>query len=113
MALLVAAGGVALVFGDIAEAVAILVVIVLSALIGFVTEWKAVSALAGLRKQESPLRGCGATARTVSSRQRSWSPATSCCSPSAENLRNLDVTAAEASRPRARTERAPLDAHAP
>ena len=52
VALLVAAGAVALVFGDIAEAVAILVVIVLNALIGFVTEWKAASALAGLRKQE-------------------------------------------------------------
>jgi Ca2+-transporting ATPase len=49
--LLVAAGSVSLVFGDIAEAIAILVVIALNALIGFVTEWKAESALAGLRKQ--------------------------------------------------------------
>jgi Ca2+-transporting ATPase len=49
--LLVAAGSVSLVFGDAAEAIAILVVIALNALIGFVTEWKAESALAGLRKQ--------------------------------------------------------------
>jgi len=49
--LLVAAGGVALALGDIAEAVAIIIVIVINALIGFVTEWKAASALAGLRKQ--------------------------------------------------------------
>jgi Ca2+-transporting ATPase len=38
VALLVAAGCVALVFGDIAEAIAILIVIVLNALIGFLTE---------------------------------------------------------------------------
>lgn len=49
--LLFAAGGVALAMGDVIEAVAILVVIVLNAVIGLVTEWKAASALAGLRKQ--------------------------------------------------------------
>lgn len=49
--LLVAAGGVALALGDVIEALAILVVIVLNAVIGFVTEWKAAGALAGLRKQ--------------------------------------------------------------
>ncbi len=49
--LLVAAGGVAVVLGDRAEALAILVVIALNAAIGFATEWKAASALAGLRKQ--------------------------------------------------------------
>jgi len=49
--LLVAASGVALALGDVVEALAILVVIVLNAVIGFVTEWKAAGALAGLRKQ--------------------------------------------------------------
>ena len=49
--LLVAAGGVALALGERIEAVAILVVLVLNALIGFVTEWKAARALEGLRKQ--------------------------------------------------------------
>jgi P-type Ca2+ transporter type 2C len=51
VALLVAAGGVAVVLGDLVEAVAILVVIAINALIGFVTEMKAARALAGLRKQ--------------------------------------------------------------
>jgi Ca2+-transporting ATPase len=51
VALLVAVFAIALVMGDVAEAVAILVVIVLNALIGFVTEWRAGSALAGLRSQ--------------------------------------------------------------
>jgi len=49
--LLFAASGVALALGDVIEALAILVVIVLNAVIGFLTEWKAASALAGLRKQ--------------------------------------------------------------
>ncbi len=49
--LLVATGGIALALGDVIEAVAILVVIVLNAVIGFVTEWKAASALESLRKQ--------------------------------------------------------------
>ncbi len=49
--LLVAAAGVAFVLGDVAEAVAILIVIVINAGIGFGTEWKAASALEGLRKQ--------------------------------------------------------------
>ena len=49
--LLVAAGGVALALGEVIEAVAILIVIVLNAAIGFVTEWKAARALEGLRKQ--------------------------------------------------------------
>jgi Ca2+-transporting ATPase len=49
--LLVGAGVVALALGEVVEAVAILVVIVLNAAIGFATEWKAVSALDGLRKQ--------------------------------------------------------------
>ena len=49
--LLFAAGGVALMLGDVIEAAAILVVIVLNALIGFVTEWKAANALDSLRKQ--------------------------------------------------------------
>lgn len=49
--LLVVAGGVSLVLGETIEALAILVVIVLNASLGFVTEWRAASALAGLRKQ--------------------------------------------------------------
>ncbi len=47
--LLVAAGGVAFVLGEVVEAIAILVVIVFNAGIGFLTEQKAASALAGLR----------------------------------------------------------------
>jgi len=53
--LLLAAGGVAFALGDNIEGVAILVVIVLNAVIGFSTEWKAASALEGLRKQTVPV----------------------------------------------------------
>ncbi len=49
--LLLAAAGIALALGEVAEAIAILVVILLNGVIGFMTEWKAASALAGLRKQ--------------------------------------------------------------
>lgn len=49
--LLVAAAVVALALGDVVEALAILVVILLNAAIGFATEWKAASALAALRGQ--------------------------------------------------------------
>ena len=49
--LLLAAAGVAFAIGDVAESVAILIVILLNAAISFITEWKAASALAGLRKQ--------------------------------------------------------------
>lgn len=49
--LLVVAGGAALALGDMVEALAILVVIILNAAIGFATEWKAASALAALRGQ--------------------------------------------------------------
>ena len=49
--LLVVAAGVALALGDVPEALAILVVILLNAAIGFATEWKAASALAALRSQ--------------------------------------------------------------
>ena len=55
VALLVAAGGVALALGETVEAVAILIVIVLNAVIGFVTEWKAESALDALRKETVPV----------------------------------------------------------
>jgi Ca2+-transporting ATPase len=53
--LLVAAGGVALVLGEHVEAVAILIVIVLNAAIGFLAEWKAEQALVGLRNQTVPV----------------------------------------------------------
>ena len=53
--LLVAAGGVALLLGEHIEAVAILIVIVLNAAIGFLTEWKAEQALVGLRNQTVPV----------------------------------------------------------
>ncbi|MBC7433684.1 MAG: hypothetical protein H7345_16610 [Rubritepida sp.] len=49
--LLVAAAVVALALSDVVEALAILVVILLNAVIGFATEWKAASALAALRGQ--------------------------------------------------------------
>ncbi|MGH7310419.1 MAG: cation-translocating P-type ATPase, partial [Candidatus Rokuibacteriota bacterium] len=49
--LLLAATAVALALGENIEAVAILVVIILNALIGFVTEWKAEQALTALRRQ--------------------------------------------------------------
>jgi Ca2+-transporting ATPase len=51
--LLIAATAVALALGEIIEAVAILIVIVLNAAIGFLTEWKAEQALTALRKQTS------------------------------------------------------------
>jgi Ca2+-transporting ATPase len=55
VALLVVAGGVALLLGQTVESIAILVVIGLNALIGFATEWKAARSLAGLRKQAVPV----------------------------------------------------------
>ena len=51
VALLVAATAIAFAMGEHIEAVAILVVIVLNAGIGFVTEWKAAQALSALQKQ--------------------------------------------------------------
>ena len=55
VALLVAASALAFWFGDRLEGVAILVVIALNAVIGFATEWKAASALDGLRAQAVPI----------------------------------------------------------
>ncbi len=51
VALLVGATAIAFAMGEILEAVAILVVIVLNAGIGFFTEWKAARALSALQKQ--------------------------------------------------------------
>ena len=51
VALLVAATVIAFAMGDYIEAVAILVVIVINAAIGFFTEWKAEQALSALQKQ--------------------------------------------------------------
>jgi len=55
VALLLVAGGVAFALGEAVEAVAILTVIVLNAVIGFVTEWKAETALVVLRRQTVPV----------------------------------------------------------
>ncbi len=55
VALLVAATAIAFAMGEIIEAVAILVVIVLNAGIGFFTEWKAAQALSALQKQSVQL----------------------------------------------------------
>ncbi|MCI0458985.1 MAG: HAD-IC family P-type ATPase [Gemmataceae bacterium] len=54
VALLLAATVVAFVLGDNIEGVAILVVIVLNAAVGFLTEWKAEQALTALQKQAVP-----------------------------------------------------------
>ncbi len=51
VALLITAGVVSLALGEIVEAVAILIVIALNAVIGFATEWKADKALNGLRQE--------------------------------------------------------------
>jgi P-type Ca2+ transporter type 2C len=51
VALLVAATAIALAMGETIEAAAILVVIVINAAIGFLTEWKAEQALSALQKQ--------------------------------------------------------------
>ncbi len=53
--LLLVASAVAFALGDTSEGVAILVVIVLNAVIGFATEWKAASALEGLRNHTVPI----------------------------------------------------------
>ena len=54
VALLLVAAAVALALGDTIESGAIFVVIILNALIGFFTEWKAQQTLAALRRQTSP-----------------------------------------------------------
>ena len=54
MVLLVAATVVAFALGENVEAVAILVVIVLNAVVGFLTEWRAEQALTALQKQAVP-----------------------------------------------------------
>ena len=58
--LLLAAGGVAFALGEHVEAVAILIVIVLNAAIGFVTEWKAEQALVALRQPDRARGPCRA-----------------------------------------------------
>ncbi|MEJ7590023.1 MAG: hypothetical protein WKF77_00590 [Planctomycetaceae bacterium] len=55
VALLVVATAIAFAMGDHIEAVAILVVIVINAAIGFLTEWKAERALSSLQKQAVPI----------------------------------------------------------
>ncbi|MCC7053205.1 MAG: HAD-IC family P-type ATPase [Gemmatimonadaceae bacterium] len=53
--LLLVASGIAFAMGDLSEGIAILVVILLNALIGFGTEWKAGRALDSLRSHEVPV----------------------------------------------------------
>jgi P-type Ca2+ transporter type 2C len=53
--LLIVASAIAFVMSDVTEGIAILVVIVLNALIGFATEWKAARALDSLRNQAVPV----------------------------------------------------------
>ena len=55
VALLIAAMVIAFAMGDSIEAAAILVVIVINAAIGFLTEWKAEGALSALQKQSVPM----------------------------------------------------------
>jgi P-type Ca2+ transporter type 2C len=55
VALLIAATAIAFAMGDRLESVAILVVIVINAAIGFLTEWKAAQALSALQKQSVPI----------------------------------------------------------
>ena len=82
VALLVAATVVAFALGENIEAVAILVVIVLNAAVGFLTEWKAEQALTALQTAggadgpRPPRRG-----RSTRSPRPSWCPATSSSSP--------------------------------
>jgi Ca2+-transporting ATPase len=57
--LLLAAAGVAFAFGDLPEAIAIVVVVALNAVVGFWMEWRADVALAALRRQAA------ATARVI------------------------------------------------
>ena len=55
IALLAVAAGVALLTGDVLEAIAILVVLLINALVGFATEWQANRALDALRRQSHTL----------------------------------------------------------
>jgi len=50
IALLVAAGVLAMMFSDVAEAVAIFAVVIINALIGFTTEWRAIRSMEALRR---------------------------------------------------------------
>ncbi|MGB4712324.1 MAG: cation-transporting P-type ATPase [Fuerstiella sp.] len=67
VALLLAATAIAFAMGDNIEAVAILVVIVINAAIGFLTEWKAQQALTALQKQSVSVAQVirGGTAREI------------------------------------------------
>jgi Ca2+-transporting ATPase len=77
--LLVIAGGVALAMGDAIEAVAILVVIVLNAVVGFATEWRAEHALTALQRQAVAKARVIREAKEREIAAASWCRATSCC----------------------------------
>ena len=67
-------------FGELEEGGAIVAVLAINALIGFVTELKAARSIEALRALGGRIRPvCAARAVCVSSRPRSWCPATSCC----------------------------------
>ena len=63
VALLVAATAISFAMGDRIEAGAILVVIMINAAIGFLTEWKAERALSALQKQSTATTRCWAILR--------------------------------------------------
>jgi Ca2+-transporting ATPase len=76
VALLIAATAVALALGETIEAVAILIVLVLNAAIGFLTEWKAEQALTALRKQTSAVAHVSGMGKRTRSPRPTWYRAT-------------------------------------
>lgn len=77
MMILIVAAAASLVLGHTLDAFAILGVVIIIALIGFIQEGKAEQALESIRNLLSPRPMCCATASAVRCRPRSWSPAIS------------------------------------